>query len=297
MNIPITVIMRSYNDAHLLPRTLAALDAQEGVDVCLLVFESASTDDSLTIIRSHGATRIIELEPGSYWSSEILNQGCSHAETECVAFLNSDAIMLDAYCLRRLADSLLADASRAGVFARQTVRPDASDLTRLDYSVAFDHRHELGVRNADCLSLVCSMIRRSAWLDEGFDEDLTFAEDWVWSRRQQARGRHIRYVPEAAAEHSHEYTPEQAFRRSFGDAAAMAKEASRPPPSWLHGVAWTLVRRCLRDLWRLWRIGRLRSWWRLPTYRYPLLNGAWHGAMAGWKHFHDGGPGGRQPRA
>ena len=33
-NIQVTVVMRSYNDARLLPRTLAALDAQQGVDSC-----------------------------------------------------------------------------------------------------------------------------------------------------------------------------------------------------------------------------------------------------------------------
>ena len=39
--IPVTVVMRSYNDAALLPRTLAALDAQQGVELKLFVYESA----------------------------------------------------------------------------------------------------------------------------------------------------------------------------------------------------------------------------------------------------------------
>ena len=46
--------MRSYNDAALLPRTFAGLDKQRGVDITLIVFESASTDDSPNIIREHG---------------------------------------------------------------------------------------------------------------------------------------------------------------------------------------------------------------------------------------------------
>ena len=49
--IPVTVVMRSYNDADLLPRTLAALDRQQGVMIELIVIESASTDNSLEIMK------------------------------------------------------------------------------------------------------------------------------------------------------------------------------------------------------------------------------------------------------
>ena len=52
--IPVTVVMRSYNDADLLPRTLAALDRQVGVLIELIVIESASTDHSLEILEKYG---------------------------------------------------------------------------------------------------------------------------------------------------------------------------------------------------------------------------------------------------
>ena len=61
--IPMTVIIRSYNDAKLLPRTLAALDQQRGVDCRYIVFESASVDDSLAILQAWGKAEIIEMEP------------------------------------------------------------------------------------------------------------------------------------------------------------------------------------------------------------------------------------------
>lgn len=294
--IPITVVMRSYNDAALLPRTLAALDAQEGVSITLIVFESASTDNSLTIIKDHGAAHIHEMKPGSYWSSEVLNAGVAEAQTELVAFLNSDAIIHGNQSLRALAEAILKDDACAGAFAKQITRPDASACTRLDYSIAFDFRHELGRRHQNCLSLVFSMIRKSAWEHLPFDPDLTYAEDYAWSTHMQQQGKFIAYVPEAIAEHSHEYTWKERYKRNFGDSAAIAKVRSQPPNGFLREVVLPLLRRTVRDCYRLHRIGYGRAFWRLPVYRYPLLLGAWRGARAGWKHFHHG-PGGRQPRA
>ena len=138
-DIPITVVMRSYNDAPILPRTLESLDSQEGVDVTLFVYESASTDGSQEIFEEHGYDYIYHLEPGEYRSSKVLNDGAERSENELVAYVNSDAIMTEALSLRRLADAILTEEKVCGAFARQTVRPDADPMTRVDYHVAFDN--------------------------------------------------------------------------------------------------------------------------------------------------------------
>ncbi|HYE06769.1 MAG TPA: glycosyltransferase [Planctomycetota bacterium] len=285
-DIPITVVMRCYNDAPLLPRTLTALRAQRGVTWSLIVFESASTDASPSIIADFGPDRIEHLQPGSYRSARVMNRGAAWATTELIAYLNSDAVMEHDRVLRQLADAILADERCAGAFAAQTVRPDASTLTRLDYDVAFARRHELAGDEAHWLSMVCSMIRASAWRDEPFDERLTYAEDAVWSARQRARGRHIRFVPEARAEHSHEYTAAERYRRDYGDKAALAVLATRSPRGAIGGLLWPFAKRCLRDSWRLCRMGCPSAVLRLPFHRWPQLKGAWHGARDGWRHWH-----------
>ncbi len=285
-DIAITVVMRCYNDAALLPRTLAALRAQRGVTWKLIVFESASTDASPAILADFGPDRIEHLEPGSYRSARVMNRGAAWATTELIAYLNSDAVMEHDRVLRQLADAILADERCAGAFAAQTVRADASTLTRLEYDVAFARRHELAGDQAHWLSMVCSMIRASAWRDEPFDERLTYAEDAVWSARQRARGRHIRFVPEARAEHSHEYTAAERYRRDYGDKAALAVLATRPPRGAVGGLVWPFVKRCLRDSWRLCRMNRPFTLWRLPGQRWPQMKGAWHGARDGWRHWH-----------
>lgn len=293
----ITVVMRSYNDAPLLPHTLGALDAQEGVSAKLFVFESASTDGSQAVFEEHGYDCIVHLEPGTYHSATVLNQGTEWAETELVAYVNSDAIMMNRHVLRRLADAILSDERCAGAFCKQIVRPDATPMTRLDYFIAFENRHELGAY-ADKMSLVCSMIRRSAWLENRFDPALTFSEDYVWSHRAQLQGWRLRYVPEAVVEHSHNYSSRELYRRHFGDSAALASIRSRAPRSdAVRGLFLPWTKRCLRDAWRLARMGSLEQAWRLPGYRWPMLLGEWHGARAGWQHFRAEGRDDPQPVA
>lgn len=285
--IAVTVVMRSYNDAALLGRTLRALDEQEGVRVSLVVFESASTDGSKDIIEAHGYDQITHLAPGSYRSSKVLNAGVRSARTELVAFVNSDAVMIGRNVLRRMAEVILADPRRAGAFARQLVRPGANVMTRVDYHVAFDNRRELGARAANWMSLVCSMVRKTAVVEVPFDEELTFAEDAVWSQTVIDRGWRVAYVPEAIVEHSHDYTWEQRYRRSFGDSAALARIAeSEPERGLLDGFLVPYLNRCARDVLRLREIGRPLQFWRVPFYRWSLMRASWKGSVAGWDYFH-----------
>ena len=54
------------------------------------------------------------------------------------------------------------------------------------------------------------------------DFDNYHSEDDEWTRWWCAQGYKIVYVPESVAMHSHNYTPAQAYKRSFGEARALA---------------------------------------------------------------------------
>jgi rhamnosyltransferase len=278
----VTVVLRSYNDAALLPSTLKALDEQRGVNITLFVFESASTDGSKEILEQHGYDRIEHLEPGTYHSSTVLNTGVEHARTEYVAFVNSDAILLSDDVLLKLARALERNPSCCGSFARQRVRPNATVMTRLDHFTAFDHREQLGDK-CDHLSLVTSMIRRSCWEIIRFDPTLTFAEDYVWSERIKNAGYALCYVKDAEVEHSHDYSSSEIYRRSYGDAAAINVLASKPPPAdMIRGLLFPFCKRVIRDLFRLRQMGEISSFWQLFPYRWAGQLGQWHGSRDAW---------------
>lgn len=302
MERDLPIVLRCWNDAAILPRTLAALAAQEGVRWRLLVIDSASTDGSVPLlmefIADHGGAAaghaLQALEPGAYLSSAVLNQGMARAQGEEVAFLNSDAVLATPTTLATLVDELQKDARAAAAFARQIPHPGAGPIACLDLEQAFDRRAELGP-GAAWLSMVCCVVRRTAWAEEPFDPRLTFAEDAVWSARAMQRGWRIAYVPAAVVAHSHDLTAVQFRRRAFGDAAALAMLATQAPPGRLRGWWLPWLRRSLRDGLRLIRRGHRRALGSLLHHRWAQLSGHWQGAWAGWRHRHGAGSLGRVP--
>ena len=131
--------------------------------------------------------------------------------------------------------------------------------------------------------MVCSMIRKSVWEQQPFDERITYAEDAVWSFDVIEQGYSIHYVSDAVVEHSHNYTWQERYRRSFGDQYALSLIRSIPPArTLLGGVVKPFIRRCATDCLRLLRRGLWWQWLQVPMYRWPQLSGAWHGYRKGW---------------
>ena len=266
----VSVILRSYNDADLLPRTLQALHQQQGINYELIVMESASTDESPDILRREQPAHFVALSPGSYWSSSVLNRAMRLAQNEFVILLNSDAIMTSNDVILELCHELAKSERCVGTYARQIVRPDAQTMTRIDYHRAFG---QPSASLQQPLSLVCSAVRRSAWLSQPFDQRLTFAEDAAWSQRQHQAGLHT-YCARRSAEHSHNYTFTQRLKRAFGDAAALAlHQPHAPARTMLGGVIKPLLRRWIGDSILGLRMRRPQAMLISPWYRLPQLLG------------------------
>jgi len=205
------------------------------------------------------------------------------AETDYVAFVNSDAILLSDDVMLKLVNALKKNNRCCGTFARQVVREDASVMTKLDHYVAFDHREQLGDQS-DHMSLVVSMIRRSCWEKFKFEPSLTYAEDYVWSHHVKAAGFELEYIKDAKVEHSHNYSNYEIYRRSFGDAAAISVLSSTPPSNKIiTGVVIPYTKRMLRDIIRLYDMGDLTFLWPVILYRWYGSLGSWHGQRDAWQ--------------
>src|SRR5262249_47038821 len=71
-------------------------------------------------------------------------------------------------------------------------------------------------------SMVSSGIRRDIWSMRGFNEAMQYSEDDEYTRWCRAQGYLVAYEPESCVVHSHNYSPAQAFKRSYGEARALA---------------------------------------------------------------------------
>src|SRR5581483_5484719 len=135
-------------------------------------------------------------------------------------FLNADATPQGKDWLRPLVEAL-QDPQNAAVFGRQIPRPDCRAVYAHDYERCFGPRRE-STRWEHFFSMVSSGLRKDVWARRGFLEKMQYSEDDEYTRWCRAEGYRIAYVPESVVMHSHNYTPQQAYKRSFGEAKALA---------------------------------------------------------------------------
>lgn len=221
MNDPlVSIVMRSFNEAWALRETVPALQQQDYRNWELIVIDSGSTDGSVDLIRRSEPAHFIQIQPHEYVPGRVMNCGMKLSRSEYVIFLNADATPQGGNWLRPLVNALL-DPQTAAAFGRQIPRPDCKAVFAHDYERCFGDRRE-SVHWDHFFSMASSGVRKDIWSRRGFAESITYSEDDEYTRWCRAQGYRIAYCPESVAMHSHNYTPAQAYKRSFGEAQALA---------------------------------------------------------------------------
>jgi rhamnosyltransferase len=278
----VTIIMRSYNEAWALRDTLAGLCVQNYRDWDLIVIDSGSTDGSVDLIRAAEPKHFIQILPHEYQPSRVMNLGMSLAETDTAIFLNADATPQGPNWLRPLATAL-QDSKTAAVFGRQIPRPDCQAVFAHDYDRCFGPQRE-STQWDHFFSMVSSGLRKDIWSRRGFLESMQYSEDDEYTRWCRAEGYNIVYCPESVVMHSHNYTPRQAYKRSFGEAWALAAVWQGPPEPITQPARVVLgwLNDARRDLNFCHRQKRLGEWPQAVRIRWEQRRARRDGFKAGW---------------
>ena len=257
----VSIIVRSFNEGWALRETLPALLDQEYKPWELIVIDSGSTDGSVELIRKAEPRHFVQIQPQDYNPSRVMNLGMQLARSEYGIFLNADATPQGRTWLRPLVTALL-DWQTAAVFGRQMPRPDCQAVYACDYDRCFGAKRE-STKWDHFFSMVSSGIRKDIWTRRGFLESLQYSEDDEYTRWCKAQGYRVVYCPASVVMHSHNYTPEQAWRRSFGEGKALAAVWPGKPNDF--NWARTVVLGWLNDLQRDFRFcARTRRWREWP---------------------------------
>jgi rhamnosyltransferase len=281
----VSIIMRSFNEGWALRETLPALRAQDYANYELIVIDSGSTDGSVELIRQANPRHLVRIDAREYNPSRVLNHGMELARSAFGIFLNADATPQGPNWLRPLV-AALQDSQTAAVFGRQIPRPDCRAVYASDYERCFGPRRA-SARWDHFFSMVSSGLRKDIWAQRGFLEIMQYSEDDEYTRWCRAQGYRVVYCPESVVMHSHNYTPEQAYRRQFGEARALAA-VWRGGPADLNWPR-TVLLGWLGDLCRdfLYCAGR-RRWREFPhaaRIRWQKRRARLAGFRAGWTFY------------
>ena len=179
----ISVIIPTYNYAHLLPRALASVFVQMAADVELIVVDDGSTDATPEVLASHAARYpqlqiLAQLNAGA---AAARNHGIRAARGRYALLLDADDELLPGAlaCLR----TLLAKHPAAGMLlgAQVSVYPDGRQRLRLPKPVPPASARELAKRylleKRVSISHGCSLFRRDLLLQRPYPENLRGGED------------------------------------------------------------------------------------------------------------------------
>jgi rhamnosyltransferase len=217
----VSIAMRSYNDRDVIRGTLEMIRRQTYPNFELWNFDSSSTDGTPDIIREfNDAARIRQNDSASYNPGRVLNEAVRVVGGDVVVFINSDATPETDDWLERLV-APLAEPGVGATYGRQTPRPDCRALFEKDTERAFGDGRE-AAKWVHFFSMANSAARRDVLERFPFETKIQYSEDIEWSFRLRKAGLEIRYVAEAAATHSHNYSLRQSFRRHFGEGRAEA---------------------------------------------------------------------------
>ncbi len=233
-----SVLIPTWQGAEFLERVLDRLAAQEpGVPWELFVIDSGSTDGTLAILERRRAgfpvpLRVRGIDPVEFDHGDTRNQLAAWSSGDLLVFLTQDAIPARADWLATLV-AAFADPKLGAATCRNVPRPDAAPATVLlcrddpgyategrrvrlpppdEYAGMDPHERRLLYNFND----VASAIRRELWRRHPFPRT-QFGEDVLMARALLEAGYEVAYLADAAVEHSHDFGPEETYRRAAID--------------------------------------------------------------------------------
>jgi rhamnosyltransferase len=284
---PVSVVVRSKNDGALIGATIWGIHRQDYPGTIEIIhIDSGSTDDTVEIIQESKPAKLIRIRADEYIPGAVLNRGMREASSPWVVFLNSDCEPANRHWMSELLASAQSDGGIGAAFGRQIPRRDCQAVYAHDYERCFGPARETA-RWDHFFSMASSVVRRAAWEEHPFREDLQYSEDDEWSRRLVARGWRIAYAEKAVVIHSHNYTLKQAFRRCYGEGFALAALdcVDERTHNLFRTVLAGVVRESFRDLRYCARTGLLAEWPHAIAVRTAQRLGKLEGFRRGWRHY------------
>jgi len=185
----------------------------------VVVVDSGSTDRTAAIAAEF-PVRLLQIRADEFHHGRTRNAAARLTGGSFLVYLSADAFPMEHTWLESLLAPFL-DPAVGAVYGRQQAKPEATPERRF----FMEHRYgtnppapsrdgAVGQYRTFQFSTVNCAIRRLAWQKLPFPEDLNAYEDFSWAI-QASKNWHLRYEPNAAVLHSHNYPLLKSFQQYF----------------------------------------------------------------------------------
>jgi len=213
-----SVVIRAYNEEKQIGRLLKGILQQTIKDVEIVLVDSGSTDDTISIA-SGFPVRVVNILPEDFTFGRSLNRGIEAANGEYIVIISAHCYPVYPDWLEKLL-APLEDYQVAVSYGKQRggetnqysehqfFRQYFPDTSQPRQGHAYSH-------NAN------AAIRRELWAQHPYNENITGLEDLAWSSWAKQEGFDIAYIAESEIMHVHDEKPAQVLNRYRREAIAM----------------------------------------------------------------------------
>ena len=185
MSLLFSIVIPTYNRAHLLPSTIATVLEQKYMNFELLVVDDGSTDNTAEVVKAiiaNSAAKISYIYQINSERSVARNNGLKRAKGDYVLFFDSDDALYPNH-LQVAYDYILAHRQPEFLHLRYDVKNSKGQVT--SEGPVFQNFPNLQLIKGNFLSCNGVFVRRDICLVHFFNEDrrLSAMEDWeLWLR-------------------------------------------------------------------------------------------------------------------
>lgn len=219
MFFKINIIVRTFNEEDWIKFCLTNCLAQTNVDFAITVVDSGSTDNTLNIVdefRKQYPTKIFVKRIEHFRPGNALNIGAREVESEYFVCLSAHCLPTTQNWLHNFVVFMDLNGDVAGAYGRQLPLSCTHPDDCRDLLITFGNEQQVYAKNT-FFHNANSIVRRSAWVANKFDDDVPHIEDQVWAKAVISEGYKIAYLPDAAVFHYHgihQHGKQKSFRAS-----------------------------------------------------------------------------------
>jgi rhamnosyltransferase len=293
-----TVVVLTYNGERYLREILEGIRAQRLVgEVEILIIDSGSTDQTLTIVNSFPNIRLHEIPNAEFGHGRTRNLAASLSRGEFVVFLTHDATPATDRWLHHILEPFEIAPTVMAVLGNQIPRPHCPPIMKYEirgvfgrygqnFSVHVMHKgnfagNDQAMAIMGFYSDVNSAVRRTFIRDVIPYRDVRYAEDQLFGRELIELGYRKAFAPLAAVVHSNDLNMREYRYRIFDETIGLREVGSSVP---VYSSRWRLariVRGALGDTLRVIHDPDAAIRWKI---RWLFINPWFH--VVKWRAYH-----------